>query len=264
MPLHPSAFHNRPLRQGAVLSCILLAHLGLIGPEVGQLQSRPGDDYSESRKLESIGLPINLRDKMNSELMAEITELDRACHLSVEQRHKLRLMGQGDIKHYFALVRECQEGREVSLGPRYGLVLMAEGGLFHEYSLFGKSIRNVLDSKQQALREPLATAASRKLHDNAVNSLLRGLESIQPFAAGERDRYLALLKKVPPIVYAGDAGLLCLVLHLKAVARKHPDISPKGKHRDWLNGIDDRCKTLTPFLQEAGYLQLDEMPEDKK
>ncbi len=258
MPTYPSNFRRGSSGHIVAITSLIIS---LLGPHLGMLAAQPpvrsdGEQYSETRKLRELGLPVELRNALNSALMAQITELDRVCQLTPEQRTKLRLMGQGDIKHFFDMVRDYKRPKEQDM-TWFALTGMVEAGIFHDGSLFGKFIPKILSEKQLALRAPAVKEARRRRQEQATKLVLEALEQNQPFKPGEREQFVALLKEIPPPRTEGEVGLVYLLFRLAAKARTQPN-KLTATRLDWLTDIENSCKSVAPILQQAGYFSEEE------
>jgi hypothetical protein len=110
------------------------------------------------------------RDKLETTLALRVDAIARACGITVAQKKKLRVAGQGDLKRFFDRVEEAKQKVRKLEGPwninNVNLVRREAATLqkdlaapwFEDGSLFGKAVRHTLTQEQivrfdQALRD---------------------------------------------------------------------------------------------------------------
>jgi hypothetical protein len=207
----------------------------------------------ERGKLSEFGLPGDLRRRLDSALMAEINEIDRNCQLTPEQRKKLRLMGQGDIHHFFNLLRASRTTPDAEVGADILLRLLVEGGLFHESSLFFKSIPNILDANQLVLHAPRVKKARQERQQAATKMLLDAFDGEPPLTASERNTLTALFNEIGPAGNNGQGAAIYLALQLGVMLEKSGDRFPNEKCRQKVKELAKQVKSYEPVLRRAGY-----------
>jgi hypothetical protein len=212
----------------------------------------------EQRKLQEFGLPGDLRRKLDSALMAEITEIDRTCRLTPDQRKKLRLMGQGDIQHFFTLLRASKSTPGVEIGPDYLLRFMVDGGLFHESSLFFKSLPNILNTDQVTLHTSRIQKARQERQQGAIKVLLQAFDGQAPLTPSEGKQLTALMNEIRPAGNSGEGAAIYLAFQLGVMAEKHGDRFPNEKCREKVNELVKQVRPFEPVLRQAGYFPPEE------
>jgi hypothetical protein len=246
-------------RQGVSLVCFIVSLLGAYTAlRAAQQPGRQDAERSlEEKKLAEIGLAPDTRPKMIAALMTRTTEIDRVCQLSPEQKQKLQLMGQGDIKHYFDAVRACRTDPNENSAPEI-LILLAQDGLFQDSSLFCKSIPNVLNARQLALLAPTLQEARKRRQQKAIDFLMETLERDSPFEGSERGKLAALFGEIPPSGNNGVGAAAYLALRICAMAERQGDRFPNAKRRNQLVQLASEVKGFEPALRQAGYFPADE------
>jgi hypothetical protein len=155
-------------------------------------------------------------DLVEMQLESQLTQLEKTCKLSPDQRQKLELAGRGDITRFHTEVNEL---RTELCGKSYDqneinniyqriqpLALRVRTGILGEGSLFAKVKENTLDPAQfaafnRARRERITFQYHAKL-----KLFVAALDSSAPMLDAEREALLALLVKStrPPRRWGGE------------------------------------------------------------
>jgi hypothetical protein len=100
--------------------------------------------------------------RLDGVLSWEITEIDRVCHLTNDEKQKLRLAGQGDAKRLLDRAHALEAALQSATGqPQIdkvvrewdSLKLILTSGIFEEGSLFSKTRRQILTPEQMVKLE---------------------------------------------------------------------------------------------------------------
>jgi hypothetical protein len=121
----------------------------------------------------SHGGALQYRNKLESNLLQRVGDLERTCGLSATQKKKIEVAGRGEIKRFFDRVEEAHRKVRALEGPwdnaRVTLVNREAQPLqrtvaapwFDDASLFGKAVRSTLSDEQ-------AACYARSLRDRQV------------------------------------------------------------------------------------------------
>src|SRR5262245_44422246 len=141
----------------------------------------------------------------DSEITLMVDSMDRACHLSAEQRDKLRLAGLGDYARFEQKVNDL---RAECVGKSYDqnqmndlyqkfqpLMQQYQAGMLGANSIFSKVVRRTLTPEQQE-EYNAGEAERRKIrHAAKVRLFVALLEQSCPMKASQREALVDLLLK---------------------------------------------------------------------
>ena len=225
---------------------ILLLPLVLIGAWPNRLPAQP-QIISEDKAWAQILLRVP--KKLDGELSHRIGEIDRVCGLSQQQKEKLRLMGQGDIKRLTNQLRTT-EGVEPALLERL-VDMTIDAGYFHDGTLFRRSISHVLDAKQRELLGRVVSEDHRKRQERITNSILSVPGKLMP---EEREQIIAILKTIPLPERADRNGTNFATLQLAVIANQHPDRLKSEFFKHMLSFYPKQISAIEAFFVRIGYL----------
>src|SRR3954452_12381859 len=139
----------------------------------------------------------------DSELVLKVEAVDRACHLTPEQKEKLKLAASGDFARFkhevdqlrAQMVGKSYEQNEINelyqkiqpLNARY------QAGLLGNTSLFAKVLHNLLDAEQREKYESAELERLRARHDAKVRLFVAMFEQNCPLTSKQRDFLVELL-----------------------------------------------------------------------
>ena len=144
------------------------------------------------------------RRKLESQLTSRIAQIDRDCKLSDDQKKKLVVAGQGDVKRAFARLDELKEKFEATAANaverRQFLHEVARFrpasttlDFFGDESLFAKVLKNTLSPEQLAVREKSIRDAAKARHQLAIHWAARSLEIWLKLSQEQRQQLEKLL-----------------------------------------------------------------------
>ena len=139
----------------------------------------------------------------DSEVVLSVEAVDRACHLSQEQKDKLNLAGSGDFARFkyevdqlrTEMVGKSYDQNEINklyqkiqpLNTRY------QAGLLGETSLFAKVLHNLLNPEQREEYEAAELERRQARHNAKVRLFVAMFEQNCPLTSKQRDSLVDLL-----------------------------------------------------------------------
>ena len=144
------------------------------------------------------------RRRQESVLALKVEEIDRACRLTPDQKQKLQLTGQGDIKRFFdkyELLKEksCDPGRqsepECRLSETTPLASTLQLGLFGSGSLFQRSFASTLTRAQVTSYDAVALERIQFRHNANVDLVVTTLEETVPLSSVQRHKVVGFLRQ---------------------------------------------------------------------
>ena len=157
------------------------------------------------------------RKKVESVLTLKIDAIDHVCGLREDQKSKLHLAGQGDIKRFyddvqvardkFMKVRRNRNAINNIFQEIQPLQARVNAGLFGEASFFQKVLNRTLDDEQSAKFEESEMQRWQFRHDAGLSLVIAMMERTVPLRAGQRERFIAVLKEeTKPVKVTGQYG----------------------------------------------------------
>ena len=141
----------------------------------------------------------------DSEVTLMVEAIDRSCHLTAEQKEKLRLAGHGDYARFDQKVNDL---RSECVGKTYDQNEMQElyqkfqplteqyqAGMLGSNSLFAKVVHRALTPEQQEEYEAAEAERRKTRHAAKVRLFVAILEQSCPLKASQRDALVDLLLK---------------------------------------------------------------------
>jgi hypothetical protein len=218
--------------------------------------------------------PDAARQRLETSLSYEVAEIDRTCTLSPAQKHKLLLIGRGDIKRFFdrceALKRKyvAVENDDQNRGEMNedisSLQMTLQSGLFQGNSLLHKALPRALTGEQFAQYDGLMRDRLQSRHLAAIERVVVLLEKGSPFTEAERQNFRAFLKKeIRPSRLTSPYDLYDVFGQLGRL----PEVKVKpflnDVRRIRLNQYENTYQRVEFILRKAGYFR-DEDDEDEK
>lgn len=186
---------------GTVTTVIAVVAAAFIVAQASAQQFVMDDNQFNQWLYQGSGQAIDEESEVN--LMVE--SVDRSCHLTKEQRDKLRLAGQGD---YARFKREVDELRAECVGKSYDqneigniyqkfqpLTQRYQSGLLGDKSLFSKVVRQTITPEQREEFEAAEAERRKARHAAKVRLFVAILEQSCPLTAKQRDALVELLLK---------------------------------------------------------------------
>jgi hypothetical protein len=191
------------------------------------------------------------RQELESQLAAQISDIDRACSLTDTERKKLQLAGRGDIKRFFDRIQQESNSPRISLGA----------SLFHEDSLLVKSLRNTLTSDQFARCEAIARKRRELRHHesvlNAVAMLKLDFEEERAIVVREaqwQDLLTLMTHETAPSRRPGPCDYQVLLLQLGRLPEEKLKRLFDPDHRQIMQRVIAGYQRLEPMLRQEGLL----------
>jgi hypothetical protein len=196
----------RFLRTGRLLLAVLAA---LSTVASAKAQPEFTDENLEQWVFQQHGTAEGARQSLNSELLLQIEYLDRTSKLTPEQKEKLKLMGRGDIQHFFDRYHPLKEKlramhikqNEPDFQQKWQKMwqeispvqMTLQAGLFKKDSLFEKSLISTLTAAQLEQRAAV-DKERREFRKRAKIALaVTMFEQSLPLREEQRRRLIALL-----------------------------------------------------------------------
>jgi hypothetical protein len=209
---------------------------------------------------------LSARDRLESLLMLNVDEIERACSLSTAQKQKLLLAGHGDLKHFMDRVAEArrvfnQLRRDQSrineiFQMTQPLAATLRSGLFGDDSFFAKTLRRTLDAEQAERYREALREKSRFRYLAKVNLAVTNLDAIVGFTADQRRRLIELtINETTP--FEKPAGQYESQVVLLKMSRIPEDkIRPILDETRWrlLTRQLQQSRGMEPFLKANGFL----------
>jgi hypothetical protein len=209
------------------------------------------------------------RKRLNSQLKVQLNELDRACKLTAEQKDKLTLAAQADIRRFFDRFEDLRQRMDLSKDNREAwqklwpeVTALQENlaaGLFADRSFFAKVVRKTLTEDQYEKYQQVLDERRRFRYRASIETTLVLLESSVAFRSEQHEALVKLLLETtqPPPVFGhyDQYVVLFRISHL-----------PKDQLREVL----DECQRkllgeriegsgMGNYLVEHGYLTKEEV-----
>jgi hypothetical protein len=215
------------------------------------------------------------RQRVESRLAMEIQDLDRACKLTDAQKKKLGLAARGDIKGFFErfdefkrkaqLMQHDQQNMQRIFQEIPTLQATLQGGLFHEDSLFVKSLPNMLTSEQFARYDALARERRASRHREGIAKAVDVLRRKVGLEEAQQRAIIALLAKHTkpsrrPSPYEPDV----ILSQLDRVPEEKLKLMFEQDQWERMKQVVAGYQRLKPMLKRAGVMPAedDENPED--
>jgi hypothetical protein len=141
----------------------------------------------------------------DSEITLMVDSMDRACHLSPEQKDKLRLAGLGDYARFEQKVNDL---RAECVGKSYDqnqmndlyqkfqpLLQQYQAGMLGANSIFSKVVHRTLTPEQQEEYDAAEVERRKTRHAAKVRLFVALLEQSCPLKASQREALVDLLLK---------------------------------------------------------------------
>jgi hypothetical protein len=226
------------------------------------------DEQFENWFFNQVGSAKAARQRYDSQLALHLDAIDRTCHLTDEQKKKLQLVGQGDIKTVFdhfetakfrfnQLDNDIQRLNEIMQEIR---PMQMSGGPFDESSLFFRCLRHTLNDEQRAKFEAVERERREHRHRAQIELVVGMLEQTAPLQDAQRRAFVELLTTEikPARSYSGTYGYYLLMSRLDRIPEEK--MKPLLSATQWkaLQGQIAQYKGIVPNLRQSGYLVEDD------
>jgi hypothetical protein len=209
---------------------------------------------------------LSARDRLESLLMLNVDEVERACGLSAAQKRKLLLAGRGDMKHFldrvaearsvFHQIRRDQARMNEVFQMTRPLAATLQAGLFGDDSFFAKTLRTTLDPEQVSRYREAVHEKAQFRYRAKVGLAVATLDANVGFTAEQRRRLIELtLKETTP--FEKPAGQYESQVVLIKMSRIPEDkLRPIFDDTRWrlLSRQLQQSRGMEPFLKSNGYL----------
>ena len=146
----------------------------------------------------------SVRQGLLNQADQKLNQLEEHCRLTDEQRAKLKLAANGDVKRFFTEVaimrretesinQQDQNAVQTAWTRVRPLTERMQSGIFGDQSLFGKVMSSTLDKSQIEEYEKVVREQSERRQHALVLSLVTTLEKSVPMVADQREKLIALL-----------------------------------------------------------------------
>jgi hypothetical protein len=210
------------------------------------------------------------RKRLETQLTLRIDELDRACQLTEEQKKKLQLAGQGDIKRLYddtAIIRQKfdklrndQNAINQIFQEIQPLQARISAGIFRAESFYQKSVLKILGAEQAAKMAQLDL--DRRIFRYHANILLTltVVDAGVPLRDEQRQKLIKLLQEEtkPPKRFGQYDSYVVMLQMSKLPPEKIKAILDETQWKA-MQGQFQQAKGLELYLQQNGIL--DQVPE---
>jgi hypothetical protein len=204
------------------------------------------------------------RRRQESLLTLKVEELDRVCRLNGEQKQKMQLSGQGDIKRFFDSYERLKEKTYVKLEGNGDLnavfqetnplATRLQSGLFGAGSLFQKSMAGTLEKSQFNSYQSLSRERLQFRHNANIELLVSTLEESVPLPSRQRRKLLELLRKeTRPAPISGNFDFYYLMWQTGKIPEEK--LRPLFDDAQWraAERFVTQYMGIEPTLRQAGY-----------
>jgi hypothetical protein len=223
------------------------------------------DEQFENWYFNQVGSAKAARQRYDSQLTLQLDALDRICRLTDEQKKKLQMVGQGDIKRVFdnferakfrfnQLDNDVQKLNEIMQEIR-PMPMQMSGGPFDESSLLFRSLRHTLNDEQRAQFETVERERQMLRHRALIAVVVGLLEQTAPLQDAQRRALVELLTAEikPARSFSGSYGFYLLMDRIDRI--------PEEKMKPLLSAIQWKAlqahvaqyKGVVPNLRRSGY-----------
>jgi Spy/CpxP family protein refolding chaperone len=201
----------------------------------------------------------------DSEVTLMVEAMDRSCHLTAEQKNKLRLAGHGDYARFDQKVNDL---RSECVGKTYNqdeinelyqkfqpLTAQYQAGMLGSTSLFAKVVQGVLTPEQREEFEAAEAERRKTRHAAKVRLFVAILEQSCPLKSSQRDAMVELLlKETQPALRSSQYDWYVVVVQ----AAKIPDSKWKPildqAQMTYVKKITGQARGMEATLRQMGVL----------
>jgi hypothetical protein len=214
------------------------------------------------------------RQRLDALLTLHVDDIDRACKLTDPQKTKLQLAARGDVKRFFdryeavkrkfQLVKNDEHKMQEIWQDINPLQLSLQAGLFHDDSLFYKSIRSTLSAEQAAGYEAIASERREFRHRATIELVVNTFEQNMPMRDEQRRELITRLAKLTkPSRKSGQYDYYVIMFQLARLPEEK--FKPLFDELQWkaINRQRVQFKGMWQFLKQAGELPDEDDDPDK-
>jgi hypothetical protein len=206
------------------------------------------------------------KDQLESMLLMNLSEIDRACKLTQDQKNKLLLAGHGDIKHFFDRVAEAkqvfdqlrhdQNNIQAIFQETQPLAASLRAGLFGPDSIFSKTISSTLEPQQADHFRQVQLDKQQFYHrSNVIFTVIR-LDQAVGFTDDQRKKMIELVMQEtkPSLRSAGQYDATVLIYKISKIPEAK--IRPIFDEPRWkaLQAKFAQVEGTEQFLKTSGFL----------
>jgi hypothetical protein len=208
------------------------------------------------------------RQRFETLLSLQVDEIDRVCSLSPEQKTKMNLLGQGDIKKIFdgyesaklrfkQLDNDVQKLNEVMPDIRG---IQTPGSPFESGSLFAKAIKHTLTEPQRAQYEALAKDRREFRHRAVIELAIETLEQSVPLRDAQRQELIAVLVKEtkPMRTTGGYYDFYVIMDQMGRIPEEKLKALFSGPQWKAVTRLSGQYRNTVQSLRQSGYIQDDD------
>lgn len=205
------------------------------------------------------------RKHIDAGLKLQMGYLERVCTLTPEQREKLHLAGEGDLKRFFDRYEKSREhfnaikGDQNKLGEVFQeiqpLQMSFKSGIFGEGSIFAKSVGNTLSGDQAKQFEKLMRERRWFRYKAKVDLVVGTLDAAIGLTAEQRTQFIKLLSdEVEPPLKFGQWDYYAVLYQASRIPEDK--LRPLFDPVQWriLSAQIQQARGMGPFLQNGGFV----------
>jgi hypothetical protein len=194
----------------------------------------------------------------DSEVTLMVEAMDRSCHLTAEQKEKLRLAGHGDYARFDQKVNDLRSecvGKTYDQNEMNELTTQYQAGMLGPTSLFAKVVHRALTPEQREEYEAAEAERRKTRHAAKVRLFVAILEQSCPLKASQRDAMVdLLLKETRPALRSSEYDWYVVVVQ----AAKIPDSKLKPildrAQMTYVKKITGQARGMEATLKQMGVL----------
>jgi hypothetical protein len=228
---------------------------------------------AESFMFGQLGGAAQAHERFTSALLQKLEEAERDYGLSAEQKKKLLLAGQGDIKHFFDEVQEARRTYErASSGNdpaavaenarqirRLRLKLMQDH--FAAGSLFAKTLGKTVTKEQLANRDKARRLFETEHYKESVAASLGKLVRVLDLSAEQHERLQeVVLSETPVPRKSGHSSHAYVMFQMSQLPEEKLRAFLLDSQWELLEKLLRAWKDARPFLENDGFVFADEPP----
>jgi hypothetical protein len=199
-----------------------------------------------------------------------IEDIDRACRLADDQKDKIYLTGQGDIKRVFDAFEKAKERfRALNNDPQLLQQLVPDtqpvrsavqgGGVFSHDSLVFKSMRHTLTADQMAKYDSVTRERQAFQHRATIQRVLAMIEQMAPLRVEQRRALSDLLvKETKPVAKASQYDVYLAIVQVGRLPEQK--VKPLLDASQWkmLTQLVEQYREIEPALRQEGLIPNDD------
>jgi hypothetical protein len=200
-----------------------------------------------------------------SETTLMVEAIDRSCHLTAEQKEKLRLGGQGDYARFEQKVNDL---RSECIGKSYDqnemqelyqkfqpLTTQHQAGMLGPTSLFAKVVHQVLTPEQKEEYEAAEAERRKTRHAAKVRLFVAVLERSCPLKSSQRDAMVELLlKETRPALRSSEYDWYVVIVQAAKIPDSKLNSILDPAQMKYIKKITGQARGMDGMLKQMGVL----------